>query len=93
MEPPWNTPAGCPGPPGRAVGSPEGSGGRSEGMSASPIGIMGVPPSVFRSRPLSGRISNRGFFTVKKAGLPHPAHTDHGHCVPWDIGNLVHARG
>lgn len=39
------------------------------------MGVMGVPPSVLRSRPLSVWTSKMGLFTAKKPGLPHPVMT------------------
>lgn len=41
----------------------------------SPMGVMGVPPSVLRSSPLSVWTSKMGLFTAKKPGFPQPVTT------------------
>jgi hypothetical protein len=46
-----------------------------EGRSASPIGTIGVPESVFRSRPVAGSTSSSGRASLKKAGFPQPVTT------------------
>lgn len=75
MQPPWYTlaspPASLATPAASNLGAEEAREGL--GMSASPIGTMAEPPSVFCRWPVSGMTSNRGDLSVKKAGLPHPA--------------------
>ena len=44
------------------------------GRSSSPIGTMGVPPSVFISMPVSVCTSNSGLRLMKNSGLPQPVH-------------------
>ena len=39
------------------------------------MGVMGVPPSVLRSSPLSVWTSKMGLFTAKKPGFPQPVTT------------------
>ena len=45
------------------------------GRSASPIGTIGVPESVFLSRPVAGSTSSSGLASLKNAGLPQPVTT------------------
>lgn len=46
-----------------------------EGRSASPIGTIGVPESVFLSRPVAGSTSSSGLDSLKNAGFPQPVTT------------------
>lgn len=39
----------------------------------SPMGTMGVPPSVLYSMPVSVCTSKSGFFLIKNSGFPQPA--------------------
>lgn len=47
------------------------------------MGVMGVPPSVLRSRPVSVCTSKMGFCMLKKPGLPHPVTTCRFHEYSW----------